>query len=153
MEHIIILLERKNLCYRNFYKLCIDFIDEIARGDTTNLELFQRQRGSLIKVLEQLETEINVLLQDYNSRPEELEAFMSPTTKDRITLLFKEKDGVVKSIIDIDLQILSHIDRIKDETIQRLQAIQSGKKTISAYKSPTERVEAAENQKYTDREA
>ena len=153
MDQIITLLERKNLCYKSFYRLCVDFIEEIAKGETTNLEKFQKRRGGLIRVLEQLELEVKQLLASYDCNPEALNDLATDAMKARLNLLLKEKDSIVKSILDIDLQILAHIDRIKDDTIQRLQSLQSGKRTIGAYKSPVERIESAENRKIMDREA
>ena len=58
MEELISLLERKNLCFRSFHKLCSEFVDEIAKGETAGLEEFQRRRQGLINVLEQLEQEV-----------------------------------------------------------------------------------------------
>lgn len=142
MELLINLLERKNLCFRSFNKLCLDFLDEIARGETAQLDEFQRKRDSLIKVLEQLEFEVNHCLKDIGSE------YVPPLeTKQRIERILAEKEGHVKSILDLDLQILGHIDRIKDDTIKKLQALQSGRRTMSAYRSPMDSVEAADGSK------
>lgn len=149
MEHLISLLERKNLCFRSFNKLCADFISEIERGEINNLELFQRRRQGLIKVLEQLEFEIGQCLDNLHGSPDSL----STQVKNNINQLFKERDALVKSILDFDLRILAHIDRIKDETIQKLQALRGSRKSLVGYKSPLDSVEAAERNKVYDQEA
>lgn len=148
MQRLINLLERKNLCFRSFHGLCNDFLDEIARGDTRNLEEFQRKRESLIKVLEQLEFEVNHCLHEIPT-----DAPIPREVRTKIELLLREKDGRVKSILDLDLQILAHIDRIKDETIRKLQSVQAGRKTVGAYRSPAEAIEAVEGSRIVDREA
>lgn len=148
MNFIINLLERKNLCFQSFHKLCDEFLDEIARGDTNNLEEFQRKRESLIKVLEQLEIEVNHRL---NTIP--VDAQIPRDVRSKIELLLRSKDSRVKAILDLDLQILAHIDRIKDETIQKLQSLQAGRRTVVAYRSPMEAVDTAAGNKIVDRQA
>ena len=152
MTQLLALLERKNLCFRSFNKLCFDFIDEIARGDTSNLERFQKRRQSLIDVLDVIEGEVNQCLAGVTDAAQ-FDVTLDSYTKNRIRDLFQERDALVKSILDFDLRILGHIDRIKDETIQKLQSLQSGRKSIGAYKSPMEVVESAERNKALDREA
>ncbi|MBI3544850.1 MAG: hypothetical protein HY075_16380 [Deltaproteobacteria bacterium] len=148
METILGLLERKNLCFRSFNKLCFDFLAEIAKGETRGLEEFQRKRESLIKVLEQLEFEVNHCLREMGTDPA-----IAREERSRVEGFLREKDALVKSIVDLDLQILAHIDRIKDETIHKLQSLQSGRKTVNAYRSPLDSVEAAEGTKILDHEA
>ena len=69
MELLINLLERKNLCFKSFYTICGDFLDEIAKGDSTNLERFQARRQGLLGVLEQLEFEITHYLASFDAKP------------------------------------------------------------------------------------
>jgi hypothetical protein len=147
MERILNLIERKNLCFRSFYRLCEEFIDEISAGNTERLEDFQRKRQGLINVLDQLEQEVReALAATDNIEP-------NAAAKTRLSQLLSEKDGLVRSILDLDLRILAHVDRIKDETIRKLQSLQTSRKTISAYKSPLGTVETAELKKALDREA
>lgn len=153
IEFLLELMERKNLCFRSFYKLCEGFIDEIAKGETQNLEEFQRRRQGLIKVLEQLEFEITHWLEGFKDTPDLLDALITSESRTKMNYLLRDKDVIVKSILDLDLQILGHIDRIKDDTIKKLQSLQTGRKTIGAYRSPMEAVEAAELAKTLDREA
>ncbi|MBI3557337.1 MAG: hypothetical protein HY074_13820 [Deltaproteobacteria bacterium] len=148
MQQLIGLLERKNLCFRSFNKLCQDFLDDIAKGEAGNLEVFQKRRKGLISVLEQLEFEVSNFL---NGMVPDAEIPREVRTK--VDLLLREKDSIVKSILDLDLQILAYIDRMKDETIQKLQSLQSGRRTVGAYRSPMDTVEAAEGTKILDHEA
>ena len=138
MKELIELLERKNLCFRSFHKLCSDYVEEISQGDTSSLEDFQRKRQSLINVLEQLEKGVAQWLDSFDGAAED-------RMKEQIARLMSEKDSIVRSILDLDLVILGHIDRVKDETIRKLQSVQSGRKTIGAYKSPMESIETIEN--------
>ncbi len=148
MQMLIGLLERKNLCFKSFHKLCHDFLDEIAKGDTANLELFQKRRQGLLTVVEQLEFEVTSFLNAMIPGAE-----IPRDVRTKVDLLLREKDSIVKSILDLDLQILAYIDRMKDETIQKLQSLQSGRRTVGAYRSPIDNVEAAEGIKILDHEA
>lgn len=153
MVVLISLLERKNLCFRSFHKLCEEFIDQVSKGDTAGLEQFQKRRQGLIKVLEQLEFEVTHWLDGFRANPRAPESLMTAESRVRMDALLRQKDGLVKSILDLDLQIMGHIDRIKDETIRKLQALQNGRKTINAYRSPIESVETAEGAGIVDRKA
>lgn len=153
MELLINLLERKNLCFKSFYTICGDFLDEIAKGDSTNLERFQARRQGLLNVLEQLEFEITHYLASFDAEPGLLDALMTGEVRTKVNMLFREKDALVKEILDLDLQILQHIDRIKNDTIQKLQSVQTGRRTLGAYRSPIEKVESAEGAKIVDHKA
>ncbi len=150
MELLIELLERKNLCFRNFHKVCSDFLDEISKGNADGLDAFQKTRQGLLHVLETVDGELSQHLRTLEDRG----ALDHPSSKLRTQVNFyvRERESVVQSILDLDLQILSHIDKLKSETIQKLQSLQSGKKTISAYRSPLEQIERAEEPKSVNRE-
>jgi hypothetical protein len=141
------LLERKNFCFRSFLKICQEFVDTVDQQKEADLETFQRKREGLIKVLEQLDVQISTRMQQSPNAEEK-----DPETRKKVAALLTEKEGLIRSILDIDLKVLAYVDRLKDETIRKLQAIQTSKKTTNAYKSPLETVETAENSKSVDRE-
>ena len=153
MEVLIEILERKNLCLRNFHRLCEAFLEEISKGKADSLEEFQRKRQSLVNVLEDLEQESNKILGGYNSNPELFESMLSSQAREQISHLIKTKDSIIKAIVDLDLQILTHIYQLKNETIQKLNSLQSSRRTLTAYRSPLEKVEQAENSGIIDKEA
>ena len=139
---LINLLERKNLCFRSFNKLCLDFLDEIARGETAQLDEFQRKRDSLIKVLEQLEFEVNHCLKDIGSR-------IRPAleTKQRIERILAEKEGHVKSILDSICRSWSHRPNQGRHDSRNCSPCRAAKTHMSAYRSPMDSVEAADGSK------
>lgn len=153
MDRILELLERKNLCYRNFHRLCNDYIDEITLGSTEGLDGFLKKRQSLLDVLEQIEGEINKEIEVLRATRGELEAIVSPAQRDRIKTLWDEKDSHLKNIMALDKRILLQVERFKDDALQKLQSIQIGRKTLGSYKSPMSRVEQAEDIKIVDHEA
>lgn len=157
LETLLKLLERKNFCFRSFHKLCLDFVDRIAAGDTSGLEEFQRKREGIIRVLEQIEKDTTLCLDALGREAENKKspgAQITPDAKRGIELSFREREGLVRSILDLDLQILGHIDRIKDDTIRKLQSVQTSRRTVSAYRSPLDSVENAEGaNKAIDHEA
>jgi hypothetical protein len=147
MEELIHYLERKNLCFRSFFQICNDFYDEIAAGKIENLGTFQARREGLLSVLEQLEVKIQEKLKENQN------INFNETNKVKMEYLVNEKDGLLKQILDLDQKILHHINRLKDDTLQKLQSVQMGKKTIGAYRSPAEKVNQIEGEKRVDQEA
>lgn len=139
ISYLIECMERKNLCLRSFHQLCGEFLDQIAKNNIEVLDDFQRKRNSLIKVMTNLENDINSGL----TRLAEQKKTMC--VEEKIASLLTEKEARIRSILDLDNQIINHIHRLKGETIQKLQSVQMGKKTITAYKSPLEQIEASEN--------
>ena len=153
MYELFSLLERKNLCFKSFHKLCHDFLEEISQENVENLTTFQQNRQSLISVLESLEKDVKIYLSETGLDVEATKQKVSSEDRQKLSALLQEKDSLVHNILDLDLQILKHIDQIKNDTIQKLQSIQKGRKTVSAYKSPLQQVEKAENTKYFDKKA
>ncbi len=153
MQKIIDLLERKSLCYRSFYKICDEFLDQISRGDTAKLEQFQKRRQSLLNVLEQLEFEITHQMEALKETHGALESLMTPEIRTKIQLLFSEKDSILRSIMDLDAQIIRCIEKLKDDTLQKLQSIHVGSRTLCAYTSPMAQVDKAEDSKIIEDEA
>lgn len=138
------LLERKNLCFRSFHSICTQFLSRLEKDDVSEIIDFQRKRQNLIQVLEDLESKAKLILDEIDSTPGRLDAEMTAPNRSRLDQLLSEKDSIVHSILDLDLQILKHIDKLKDDTIQKLHSLQSGKRNVSRYKSPLEAIEAAE---------
>lgn len=141
---VVGLLERKNLCFRSFLRLCEEFLDRLALGDVSGLEKFQNRRRGLIEVLEHLDREIGVLPTAPST---------NPGVRAGIDGAIREKDLLIRAILDADLKILAGIDRAKAETVQKLHSLHSGRKTIGAYRSPLDKVEYAENSRILDKKA
>ncbi len=152
MQELVALLSRKCQCYKSFYRICNDFLDEVSRGDINNLNRFQNQRTGLLTVLENIEEEIQTFLKQFDDSPGSFDLLMTSEIKTQIQYLTREKDSLIQAILELDKQILKHIDRLKSDTIQKLQSVQSGKKTIGAYRSPVESVERAEGKSLVDKE-
>lgn len=141
MKLLFDLLERKNLVFRSFHSLCSSFLDQIAKGDTSSLEQFQTRRQSLLHVVGQIEQEITTHILDLKSSNIKDEALITDPNKTILNRYMLEKDSLIQSILDLDREILRKIDQIKENTIQKLQSIQVGRKTLGAYKSPMENLE------------
>lgn len=112
---------------------------ELQQGDISQIDTFQRRRQGLIQAMEKIEVEAK-------------QHTASESMRSAVDTLCIEKNDLVRRILDLDQMIMTQIDRIKDDTIQKLQSLQSGRKTIGAYKSPLESIEQAENKKL-DQEA
>lgn len=119
------LFERQILCLTSLLKISKQFM---GRTETNNLEAvaeFKKQRQGLIHVLSQLDIEINKLnLQSQMKLPE-------------VQKMLEQKRSLLKEILDCDSKILQNIASEKTDVIQKLGQVQSGKRTLSAYKSPS----------------
>ena len=151
MSLIVVSLERKNLCYRSFYKLCEIFLDEISAGNISNLGSFQSKRQALLDTMDTLETLINSELASL-SPERKLELQGTNELGSTIQTLLREKDSIVNSILIVDKEILRALDRIKDDTLQKIHSIQSGRRTVHKYKSSIDTIERAEGLKIVDDE-
>lgn len=152
MQELIALLGRKCQCYKSFYRICNDFLDEISKGDLTNLSKFQNQRSGLLTVLENLESDTQNFLKQFDDSPGAFDVLLTSENKTQIQYLTREKDSLIQAILELDKQILKHIDRQKSDTIHKLQSVQSGKRTLGAYRSPVDSVERAEGKTLVDKE-
>jgi hypothetical protein len=153
MQNLIELLERKNLCFKNFYDSCNQFLDECSNDNLQNLEAFQTKRQALLNVIDKIDAEIDSYLKPFKNNQSLFNALCTSEIKTKIQYLEREKKGLITAIIELDKQILEKIKTLKEETIKKLHAIQSSKRTLSAYKSPIDNIETEEGIKIIDHKA
>ncbi len=110
---------RELLCYQNLWKITSDFLTVLPTASYENIETFQKQREGLIKVLVHLKAELPVA-----------------AISDEVEF---QKKALLKSIIEMDTQVLAKLESLKTDTVLKLQSVQEGRKTISAYRSPMEK--------------
>ena len=109
--------QRKNLCYKNLLSLTSDFLNSF---DYLRIEKFEKQRAALIRVLQALDLD-------------------PPSVTDGA--LLNENRILISKILELDQKIFQKLQTAKDETLQKLQEIQTGMKGLQGYKSPQAEIE------------
>lgn len=143
---VIELLQRNILCLRSLAKLDDELLVALKQNEPNSLSELQKRRTGLFNTIHQIEQTIANHF-DYwriNASQQQYEQYK---------LLLKTKAATLRSVIDLDAQVIEQINKLRTETVQKLQAIQAGRKTVGAYRSKIESVELAEQNKTLDREA
>jgi hypothetical protein len=134
MNEVLRLLEVKNYWFNKFLSLCDKFIVELkSHPDKVidELDLFEKNRQSLLNIIKRTEEKVQFLLST-----ETLRVYVpSSAEKTKINFLLREKDSVLNQIIKLDSEIIALMEKMKKEDEEKMKALEKGKKLISKYKS------------------
>ncbi|MGE4232242.1 MAG: hypothetical protein AB7F43_02835 [Bacteriovoracia bacterium] len=142
------LLERKNQCLRSMHQITQEVygklisnepLETYENGEFVELRKLQEIRNGLIETMTRLDKEISQLLSKAKELP-------------NLTTLEAEKNQLIRSILSLDQSLYSELEKLKSKVVQQLNSVQSGRKTISAYKSPQQEIELAEGGAVLDQE-
>jgi hypothetical protein len=127
-DEIIHLLNERNRHLAQFSSLNKIQLDRVLRGDFDQIGEFYEARERLLVVIEKIELIIN-------EKVRMIDSTISIEVRKNIDLLLKNKDQLIKEILDQDLKIMSCIETEKAVIISKLKGLAKGRKTINAYKS------------------
>lgn len=148
MKELAVLLERKNQCLRSMHQITQEVygklisnepLETYENGEFVELRKLQEIRNGLIETMTRLDKEISQLLSKAKELP-------------NLTTLEAEKNQLIRSILSLDQSLYSELEKLKSKVVQQLNSVQSGRKTISAYKSPQQEIELAEGGAVLDQE-
>lgn len=133
MKQLFKLLEDKNYWYAKYLNSNEAFLQALTHAPEVaidELELFYGNRESLLKILEDLDQKIQVLLN-------ESESAFEPNSADRtiIQRFIREKDSMIQRIVEIDEKILHLMEKLKSEGLEKLKLLGKGKKALAKYKT------------------
>ena len=134
MSELLKLLETKNYWFQKFLLTCEKFIVSLKENQDKaidGLELFEKNRESLLNIIRKTDHKIKMLLDEQEMR----ECILGSEQKTKINYFMREKDSILSQILKIDNEIISMIEIIKNESFAKLKKLETGKKTISKYKS------------------
>lgn len=128
MERIIELLQERNHYLEKFYSLNEIEIKNLSDGKLENLDYFYENRESILNIIKYLENEIA-------ASQEGLGLNYIPTYEEvqSVKLSLSIKKQFVDKIIDLDLQILNRIEKIKSDVIRELQDVRKARKAVGSY--------------------
>jgi hypothetical protein len=133
VKNLFKLLEDKNYWYQKYllsneaYLQALIHAPEVAIEE---LELFYGNRESLLKILEDLDQRVQETINAQGTHFE-------PNSADRTVIqrFIREKDSMIKRIVEIDEKILSLMEKIQADGLEKLKLLGKGKKALAKYKS------------------
>lgn len=130
-NEILHLLQERNRYLIKFSVLNKSELKKFKDGNYNDLDAFYNTRENLLGMV----TKIEMLISRKIEELKEDALFTSAEFKNTINEILKMKDNIIKEILDLDLDILSTIDREKSKIFNEMQSIKKSRKGISAYKS------------------
>ena len=115
------------------------YLTELRAGDAEGTQRFNESRRRVFDVVRKLDAEIHPLLPQ--ARPEAAEE------------LLDQQAQWTNKLRALDGSITEEITRIKSEILGNLQQLGTGKRVISAYRSPESRLETESSGGKLDEEA
>lgn len=125
------LMQEKNHFLEKFYSLNEKQLMLLSSGRFENLENFYNQREDILNIIRYIDSEMLKTQQNEDNMG------LRPTYGDQINAkeALKIKDVYVSRILEQDIQILSLIDRLKNEVIKELKTVRHSKRAMAGYKS------------------
>lgn len=134
MNQAVSFARSRNRCLERFLSLSIEFLRFMESDTTTALDaklrLFERDRDSALRALDLFERKLrdegNAL--HASGRP-------SPELAQELKLQLQRRDEIVHRILDIDLQIMSRIETLKNGLLKDLNQNRVNKERLGKFKS------------------
>jgi hypothetical protein len=117
MEEVIHYLELKNKYYEKFFNISTKFLAETNCDQWSNLQFFIENRERLLNIIRSLDQKIARAFKESNASEDEMNGYRESLKK-----LFDRKTNLGEKIISIDLQLISKIDTMKNQTIKNLKS-------------------------------
>lgn len=134
MKPVFDLFEEKIFWYKK-YLLCneaflqaLNHAPEIAIDE---LELFHGNRESLLKILEKIDHKIQSTLNE--EQRGEME--MDTAARTKIQFYLREKDSIIEKVLELDTQIITILEGLREGGSEKLKNLTKGKKALKSYKS------------------
>jgi hypothetical protein len=135
MNEVIKLLETKNYWFVKFLQLCEKSL-VLLESDSNKfvddeLEAFDTNRASLLNIIRRTDEKIQFLLENTqlkNRAPNSEE-------KTKINFHLREKDSIIKQILELDAKIIAALEKAKEESAAKLKSIDKSKRALKNYKS------------------
>ena len=130
-NEILHLLQERNRYLIKFSVLNKSELKKFQEGNYNDLDAFYNTRENILGMIGKIEMLISRKIEELK----EDALFTSSEFKNTINEILRMKDKIIKEILDLDLDILSTIDKEKSKIFNEMQTIKKSKKVISAYKS------------------
>lgn len=137
MNELFRLLELKNFWFKRFLLICERFVVTLEKDTDAaieELELFDQNRSSLIKIITGTDEKIQALLE------EPAYARRTPSSEDqtRLQYFMREKDSILNQIIKLDSGILAKIELLQKKQQEELNSVGKRRSAVAKFKSGIE---------------
>lgn len=116
MEEVIRLLELKNQYYEKFYNLTTRFMNDDEESRWKDLELVVGNRQRILNILRTFDYKIARLFSQVESEKTEWGKYRS-----QVKTILETRTSWVNKIVQVDLVLISLVDRMKTKTIHELK--------------------------------
>jgi hypothetical protein len=127
------LLEDKNYWYSKYLAGNEAFLQALRHAPEValeELELFHGNRDSLLNIIDNLEEKIQQELLEQNWKGD-----LTTEQTTRIQYFIREKDSMIRRIVELDSEILELMESIRSEGLEKIRLLAKGKKALAKYKS------------------
>lgn len=125
------LLNEKNHFLEKFYSLNEKQLVQLSASKFENVEYFYNQREDILKIIKYIDAEL--------ARAHDDEVAMNLAISGQDQLAVKEclriKDIYVNRIVEQDVQIISLIEKLKNNIITELKTVRGARRAMTGYKS------------------
>jgi hypothetical protein len=126
---VLNLLQSKNRCLGKFLSCSETFLAQVRTGDLSQLEPFQNQRDSILKALDLYDRKISELIEKLS--PQE----KTPQFISSVKQIIARDSSLFQSILQIDEQIVTEIEKEKARLTQELSASDKNNQMVKKFKS------------------
>jgi len=134
MKELIKTLEQRNYWITKYLKANEAFIavlDHAPDMAIQELDFFYGNRESLLKIIGSLDKSIKILVE----KIEKSYYLDDSAAKTKINYLLREKDSMIKSVVDLDEKIIAGLEVLLKKNADLLTRVTKGKKALAKYKS------------------
>ncbi len=116
MLQILRYLELKNMYYEKFLSISKKFLLNARLNQWGDLTLFVDNRERILNIIHTYDHKIAHLFEEIDPMPSELNSY-----KHQIKTLLSKRKELINKIVEIDLELISRIEEMKNETIKELK--------------------------------
>jgi hypothetical protein len=125
------LLNEKNHFLEKFYSLNEKQLVQLSSGQFENVETFYNQREDILNIIKYIDSEMTRAQSDEIAMNTVISGQDQATAKECLRV----KDIFVNRIVEQDIQIISLIERLKNEIITELKTVRNARRAMAGYKS------------------
>ncbi len=125
------LLNEKNHFLEKFYSLNEKQLVQLSASQFENVEHFYNQREDILKIIKYIDSELSRTHHDEVA----MNAAISQQDQQAVKECLRVKDIFVNRIVEQDVQIISLIEKLKNNIITELKTVRGARRAMTGYKS------------------
>lgn len=133
MEEVLHYLELKNQYLEKFHSITKKFLDQVRQDRWDDLELFVDNRERILNIVHSYDFKIANRFSKLDVSPAQLE-----TWRGAVKDLLDTRETIAKKIVALDLELITKMDEIKNETVKELKRTLETSQQINSF-APAEK--------------